>query len=276
MKTASKPKKPKSRTDLPTVVSCGAVTIRENVEKSTFEVLLIQQSIFYDGWTAPKGRKKANEPAEDCAVREVFEETGINIKLVKRYEPIVYNTWTNQRVIHLWSATPIAGIEPNTDHKECEVHAVKWHDVKWLPLLGNKQSLAIKAIISDYIGLYELDITKLSLEERAAEEITKGIKLVMEYVPPASEWVDIKRELLNRLPSHTRTLFSKMHFSTSKQIPNEFEYWIMGQWERWTGSKPILTKNIHDEEAYQKHVAAVKLERDARAARLHTFVKRRR
>ena len=44
------------------------------------EVLLVHRPA-YDDWTLPKGKAAAGESDEDCAVREVEEETGLTCSL---------------------------------------------------------------------------------------------------------------------------------------------------------------------------------------------------
>ncbi|EMP39909.1 mRNA-decapping enzyme 2 [Chelonia mydas] len=46
----------------------------------TFQVLLVQGYLAKSGWGFPKGKVNKEEAPHDCAAREVFEETGFDIK----------------------------------------------------------------------------------------------------------------------------------------------------------------------------------------------------
>jgi 8-oxo-dGTP pyrophosphatase MutT (NUDIX family) len=60
------------------VEAAGGVLLRENNGQRS--ILIIQRN---GVWDLPKGKKESNESFEECAVREVMEETGIkNIKII--------------------------------------------------------------------------------------------------------------------------------------------------------------------------------------------------
>ena len=46
------------------------------------EVVLVHRPE-YDDWTLPKGKVEPDESAEECALREVWEETGFKCELVR-------------------------------------------------------------------------------------------------------------------------------------------------------------------------------------------------
>lgn len=59
--------------------SCGAVIFRKDSEERKFLLIRNRRSAH---WGFPKGHIEAGESEEDTAIREVFEETGLNIKIV--------------------------------------------------------------------------------------------------------------------------------------------------------------------------------------------------
>jgi 8-oxo-dGTP pyrophosphatase MutT (NUDIX family) len=68
----------RARGGVATVRAAGGLVRRIDAEGP--EVLLIHRPR-YDDWTFPKGKAEPGESDEDCARREVFEETGLRCKL---------------------------------------------------------------------------------------------------------------------------------------------------------------------------------------------------
>ena len=59
--------------------SCGACVY--NVSEGTIYLLLVRPFKDRDSWGVPKGHINPDESVHDCARREVFEETGIDVEL---------------------------------------------------------------------------------------------------------------------------------------------------------------------------------------------------
>ena len=68
--------------------SAGGVVVRPR-DDGTWEVLLIST---HEGarWSLPKGHVEHDETAEQAAVREVFEETGVQASLIQPLDTIEY------------------------------------------------------------------------------------------------------------------------------------------------------------------------------------------
>ena len=60
------------------VRAAGGVVVRDGA--GGLEVLVVHRSR-YEDWTFPKGKVEEGETDEDCAVREVEEETGLRCRL---------------------------------------------------------------------------------------------------------------------------------------------------------------------------------------------------
>ncbi|HIT90101.1 MAG TPA: NUDIX domain-containing protein [Candidatus Merdenecus merdavium] len=60
-------------------ISCGGVVIF----RGKILVLYKNYRNRYEGWVLPKGTVEANEEYKDTALREVFEETGVNAAIIK-------------------------------------------------------------------------------------------------------------------------------------------------------------------------------------------------
>jgi len=57
---------------------CASVLI---IDKRTKKILLVKHKKF-DKWVQPGGHIEENEVPEEAAIREAYEETGLNIKLI--------------------------------------------------------------------------------------------------------------------------------------------------------------------------------------------------
>ena len=64
----------------------------------------------YDDWTLPKGKAEGRESDEECALREVEEETGLVCELVEELEGLSYDDALGRpKVVRYWLMRPVAG-----------------------------------------------------------------------------------------------------------------------------------------------------------------------
>jgi 8-oxo-dGTP pyrophosphatase MutT (NUDIX family) len=68
-------------TDVNVIRAAGGVVCRTGPSDET-EIAIIHRPV-YDAWTLPKGKVEPAERPEDCALREVREETGLKCELVR-------------------------------------------------------------------------------------------------------------------------------------------------------------------------------------------------
>ena len=90
--------------------------------KGSPEVLLVHRPK-YDDWTIPKGKAETGESDEDCARREVEEETGLRCLLGDHLADVSYrDRYDRPKVARYWAMRPVSGaFEPNA-----EVDEVRW------------------------------------------------------------------------------------------------------------------------------------------------------
>jgi 8-oxo-(d)GTP phosphatase len=109
----------------PDVVAAGAVVVRRG-EQRRREVLLVHRPK-YDDWSLPKGKQDPGEHVTETAVREVLEETGVEIRLGRPLRPQLYAVAGGRaKLVHYWVGhvvgdDDVSGYEPNA-----EVDALAW------------------------------------------------------------------------------------------------------------------------------------------------------
>jgi len=99
-------------------ISCGAYVIDND------KVLMVKHK---NGghWDFPKGHMEQGETKEQTAIREVLEETGIEIKIIsdKQYKNSYKPKMNIQKEVIFFEALPIGGTLKN---QESEVSDIEW------------------------------------------------------------------------------------------------------------------------------------------------------
>ena len=105
--------------------SCGALVfyLKDNRE----QILLIKHSNS-GHWSFPKGHVEAGETEVETAVREIFEETGVNANIDTRFREVV--TYSPKKdvlkdVIYFFATTD----NDATEKQESEVSEIMWVDI---------------------------------------------------------------------------------------------------------------------------------------------------
>ncbi|GAA3902504.1 NUDIX hydrolase [Streptomyces gulbargensis] len=76
----------------------------------------------WDDWSHPKGKRKKGETAEECALREVLEETGQDCALGARLPTVRYTVSGRPKVVDYWAGRALSGTFVPTR----EVDALLW------------------------------------------------------------------------------------------------------------------------------------------------------
>ncbi len=115
----------------PEIQAAGALVWR--IHKGKLELLIVHRPR-YDDWSWPKGKLDPGESGAVAAVREVAEETGVNVVLGVPLPGLKYRLDGSLKRVHFWSARvlkpaekPLLGIRgPVTPAKPAEIDDVAW------------------------------------------------------------------------------------------------------------------------------------------------------
>lgn len=102
------------------VRAAGGIVVRGG------RVLLVHRPK-YDDWTFPKGKAEPGETDEECALREVAEETGLRCKLEEELPPTRYlDAKGRPKRVRWWRMRTVGGVFEPSD----EVDQLRWlsHD----------------------------------------------------------------------------------------------------------------------------------------------------
>jgi 8-oxo-dGTP diphosphatase len=102
------------------VEAAGGVVVRK--ENGAPQVAVVHRKR-YDDWSLPKGKLTEGESAEQAALREVEEETGLRCELGEELAPAHYRDRKGRRKrVRWWRMRPLSGaFEPNA-----EVDELRW------------------------------------------------------------------------------------------------------------------------------------------------------
>ena len=115
------------------VVAAGAVVLRRRSGRS--QVLVVHRPK-YDDWSFPKGKLDPGETIRSAAVREVFEETGLEITLGP---PLASQTYLlgsvpcRAKVVHYWVGRTGQDEDVESYEPNAEIDDLRWVDIAEAP-----------------------------------------------------------------------------------------------------------------------------------------------
>jgi len=121
------------------VPTYGAIILNTFMDK----VLLVQGFWAKASWGFPKGKVNEDEPPDQCAVREVMEETGFDISSYLEEEEWLEQN-INEHTVRLYL---IPGVPENTKFQtitRCEIKDIRWFDINSLPTSKTDQTCKAK------------------------------------------------------------------------------------------------------------------------------------
>lgn len=105
-----------------TEVRAAGGVVRRRVDGRVLTVLVHRPR--YDDWTFPKGKLHESESFEEAALREVFEETGLECRIDGELPPLHYSDQDGRpKVVRYWSMDVLDGSDL---HPTDEVDEARW------------------------------------------------------------------------------------------------------------------------------------------------------
>jgi len=106
------------------VLAAGGLVWRQGAHNA-HEVVVVHRPR-YDDWTLPKGKLDPGETLEECALREVAEETGLRCRLGALVGDVTYVDHKDRtKLVRYWEMTVESGAPTPNDEAD---------EVRWLSL----------------------------------------------------------------------------------------------------------------------------------------------
>ena len=106
-------------------------------------------------WGAPKGSKELNETIKECAIREVFEETGLVIEnhMIDDNKKLIYN---NAHYYYL--NMPQKDVKLNNDYEDNDVSGIGWINTECLVNMIHDDQITLnyhcKLLLEYFLKIY--------------------------------------------------------------------------------------------------------------------------
>ena len=122
------------------------------VEKEGKFLLIYRRKV----WDFPKGKLDKGETIENCAVREVEEETGVKVKLDKKIEA-VWHTYIDRKKYILkktyWYAMRCADDKKMSPQKEEGIKKVEWMSIDEVRKALHDSYKSIRFVMQEYMKM---------------------------------------------------------------------------------------------------------------------------
>ena len=124
-------------------VSAGGVVWREREQQGEVEIVLVQTPA--RRWSLPKGTPENGEKLDETALREVSEETGLQVRLDEKIGVMRYSFSGEEaridKAVHFWLMQATGGSFENHDNEHIDVRWVGLGDAMRMVSYRNTASL---------------------------------------------------------------------------------------------------------------------------------------
>jgi 8-oxo-dGTP pyrophosphatase MutT (NUDIX family) len=138
-----------------TATSAGGIVIRYEAGRPQFVVGSRRRERDGRTWTLPKGTPEADETTEQTAVREVAEETGLEVRITGPLDFIEY-TFVQagtriHKTVHYFLMEPVGGDLSRHDHEFDQVRWIDFEEASSVLTFETERSLVAQA--ADLLGV---------------------------------------------------------------------------------------------------------------------------
>jgi 8-oxo-dGTP pyrophosphatase MutT (NUDIX family) len=132
-----------------TATSAGGIVIR--FVDSAPQLVVGKRRRDRDGvtWTLPKGTPHRSETTEETALREVREETGLEVRIVRRFDSIEYvfaqGRTRIHKTVHYFLMVPAGGDLERHDHEFDEVRWIGFDEAARMLTFETERALVARA-----------------------------------------------------------------------------------------------------------------------------------
>ena len=134
-----------------TATSAGGVVIRRSDGRLEFVVGSRRRERDGRTWTLPKGTPEPGESTEETALREVFEETGLEVRITGPLDSIAYTFVLSgtriSKTVHYFLMEPVGGSLAGHDHEFDEVRWIAFDEAATLLTFETERALAARAAV---------------------------------------------------------------------------------------------------------------------------------
>lgn len=145
-----------------TATSAGGVVVRMDAGKPCLVAGLRRRGADRRAgtWTLPKGTPNPGESREETAVREVREETGLEVRIIRPLSSIQYDfTQGGRRIhktVHYYLMVPTGGDLGRHDHEFDDVRWIAFDEAPSLLTFETERALVASAHDAALEGRFEL------------------------------------------------------------------------------------------------------------------------
>jgi 8-oxo-dGTP pyrophosphatase MutT (NUDIX family) len=132
-----------------TATSAGGIVVRHDPDGPSLVVGMRRRERSAITWTLPKGTPNPGETTDETALREVAEETGLQVRIVDRLPSIEYTFVQSgiriHKTVHYFLMEPIGGDLAGHDHEFERVRWVSFAEAPTLLTFETERALVLAA-----------------------------------------------------------------------------------------------------------------------------------
>ena len=132
-----------------TATSAGGIVIRFLADSPPLVVGKRRRERDGVTWTLPKGTPNPRETTEETALREVREESGLDVRIVRPFEDIEYSFVQGRtrihKTVHYFLMVPTGGDLERHDHEFDEVRWIGFDEAATLLTFETERALVARA-----------------------------------------------------------------------------------------------------------------------------------